>query len=432
MELAVARARPRDHWRRIRFVADAARAFVDGGGTSLRGFVTWLARQVDEEARAVEVVVPEPDDDAVRILTVHGAKGLEFPVVVLAGLGVADRNATPMVLWDRDGCPQVQIGPRDRQAATFRYRSDGYEALSAHEKAAAEAEQIRLLYVAATRARDHLAVSLHHRAGAGSHAARLLAPVESTADLWLRAPDAGPPVLAAPQAAGPEPADADDGVEWAEQRARVIAAGRRRPVAAATALAQVDKHEPEAEQPAYRRGRGGTAVGRAVHAVLQTVDLATGAGLEATARAQALAEGVPEREAEIGALAASALQAPVVRTAIERGDARWREVPVAAMVDGVLVEGFVDLLIDTPDGLVVVDYKTDQVPSEAELDAAVARYSVQGAAYAVALETALARPVVRCVFVFARAAGPIEREVADLPGATASVRALLPGFAALH
>ena len=101
------------------------------------------------------------------------------------------------------------------------------------------------------------------------------------------------------------------------------------------------------------------------------------------------------------------------------------------MVDGVLVEGFVDLLIDTPDGLVVVDYKTDQVPGEADLDAAVARYSVQGAAYAVALETALARPVVRCVFVFARTASPIEREVTDLPGATASVRALLPAFAGL-
>src|SRR4029078_13644523 len=106
------------------------------------------------------VVLTEPDDATVPILAVLGAKGLEFPVVVLAGLGVADRNVTPMVLWDRDGCPQIQIGPRDRQPyATFRYRSDGYEALSTHERAAADAEQIRLLYVAATRARDHLAVS---------------------------------------------------------------------------------------------------------------------------------------------------------------------------------------------------------------------------------------------------------------------------------
>jgi ATP-dependent helicase/nuclease subunit A len=267
--------------------------------------------------------------------------------------------------------------------------------------------------------------------------------VESVQDLWLRAPDVGPPVLSGPLAAGPEPVDADDGEFWAEQRARVIAAGRRRPVAAATALAQarvkehggadpnLEKGDAEAERPAYRRGRGGTAVGRAVHAVLQTVDLATGDGLEATARAQARAEGVAEREAEIRALAASALQAPVVRTAVEQGRTRWREVPVAAMVDGVLVEGFIDLLIDTPDGLVVVDYKTDQVPSDAELDAAVARYSVQGAAYAVALETALARPVVRCVFVFARTGDPVEREVADLPAAAAGVRALLPAFAGL-
>jgi ATP-dependent exoDNAse (exonuclease V) beta subunit len=81
--------------------------------------------------------------------------------------------------------------------------------------------------------------------------------------------------------------------------------------------------------------------------------------------------------------------------------------------------------------LVVVDYKTDQVPSDAELDAAVGRYSVQGAAYAVALEIALARPVVRCVFVFARTGAPVEREVADLGAAMAGVRALLPAFAGL-
>ena len=277
MELAVARARPRDHWRRIRFVADAARAFVDGGGTSLRGFVTWLAHQVDEDARAVELVVPEPDDDAVRILTVHGAKGLEFPVVVLAGLGVADRNVAPPVLWDPDGCPQIQIGPRERNNTAFRYRSPRYETLSAHERAASEAEQIRLLYVAATRARDYLAVSLHHRANQASHASRLLTPVGLAPDLWLRAADPAALDPLPRVVPGPEPIDADDGEYWLATRQRQIAAGRRRPVAAATALAQLvaasaaeetaaagvdpnlHKSEPDADRPAYRRGRGGTA-----------------------------------------------------------------------------------------------------------------------------------------------------------------------------
>ena len=438
MELAVARPRPRDHWRRIRFVADAARAFADGGGTSLRGFVTWLAQQVDEEARAVEVVVPEPDDDAVRILTVHGAKGLEFPVVVLAGLGVADRAQVPPVLWDDTGTPQVQIGPRERKGATFRYLSPGYAARSDHEKAAGAAEQIRLLYVAATRARDHLVVSLHHRVGDASHAARLLAPVEAAPDLWLRSPPVAPVAREIrPAPTGADPA-ADDGREWAESRALRIRAGRRRPVAAATALTRaagaaaaesdpnLAKHEDDGERPAYRRGRGGTAVGRAVHAVLQTVDLATGAGLDAVARAQALAEGVPDREAEIHALAAAAMRAPIVRAAVDGGWPRWREVPVAALVDGVLVEGFIDLLIDTPDGLVIVDYKTDQVPSDDHLDAALARYAVQGGAYALALEAALDRPVHGCVFVFARRAEPLERAVADLDDAKARARAALP------
>ena len=447
MELAVARPRPRDHWRRIRFVADAARAFADGGGTSLRGFVTWLAQQVDEEARAIEVVVPEPDDDAVRILTVHGAKGLEFPVVILAGLGVADRAQVPPVLWDAAGIPQVQIGPRERKGATFRYLSPGYEARSDHEKAAGAAEQIRLLYVAATRARDHLVVSLHHRVGDTSHAARLLAPVEAAPDLWLRSPPFVPtPRDAAPAPVGEDP-PADDGRAWAETRARQIAAGRRRPVAAATALTHaaaprvgagadpdadayadpnLAKQEVDGERPAFRRGRGGTAVGRAVHAVLQTIDLATGAGLDAVARAQALAEGVPERETEIRDLADAARRAPIVRSAVEQDWPIWREVPVAAMVDDVLVEGFIDLLVDTPDGLVIVDYKTDQIPSPDHLDAALARYAVQGGAYALALEAALDRPVHGCVFVFARRAEPLERAVADLADAKARARAALP------
>ena len=128
------------------------------------------ARSTRRRARS-RSVVPEPDDDAVRILTVHGAKGLEFPVVVLAGLGVADRNVTPMVLWDRDGCPQVQIGPRERRGTVFRYRSAGYESLSAHEQRRGRGRADPVAVRRRHPARDHLAVSLHHRAGQGSHAA---------------------------------------------------------------------------------------------------------------------------------------------------------------------------------------------------------------------------------------------------------------------
>ena len=161
-----------------------------------------------------------------------------------------------------------------------------------------------------------------------------------------------------------------------------------------------------------------------MHAVLQTIDLATGAGVEATARAQALAEEIPDREDEVRALVTSVLGAPIVRTAVADGARYWREVPVGTSIDGLLVEGFVDLLVETPEGFVVVDYKTDRAPADKDLDAALARYTPQGAAYALVLESVLGQPVVGCVFVFAREGGTaIERAVTDLPAAIAAVRA---------
>jgi ATP-dependent exoDNAse (exonuclease V) beta subunit len=120
-------------------------------------------------------------------------------------------------------------------------------------------------------------------------------------------------------------------------------------------------------------------------------------------------------------LARSVLEAPTIQRAAE--STSWREVPVAAVIEGTTVEGFIDLLVADGDDLVVVDYKTDTARSDAEIDAAVARYRPQGAAYALALEHVLGRPVSRCVFVFARSKGPaVEREVEGLQALVDEVR----------
>ena len=115
--------------------------------------------------RRVETVVREADDDAVRIMTVHGSKGLEFPVVVLAGLN-ADRDPrSPVVTWGPER-PEVRFGRKGDY-----FETTGYLDVREADKRFEEAEQRRLLYVAATRAQDHLVVSLHHKAGYPSHAA---------------------------------------------------------------------------------------------------------------------------------------------------------------------------------------------------------------------------------------------------------------------
>ena len=122
----------------------------------------------------------------------------------------------------------------------------------------------------------------------------------------------------------------------------------------------------------------------------------------------------------IAAMARSALASETVQLAAK--ERYHREIYVAAPVADRVIEGYIDLLIETPDGLVIVDYKTDTVRSEAEVDAKLAAYELQGAAYALALETATGLTVIDCRFVFCRPSGAIERRIADLDAATDRVR----------
>jgi ATP-dependent helicase/nuclease subunit A len=421
LELALTRRRPRDHWRRIRYLLDQARAWDDAGDASLRAFVEWVQQQADERARVMESVTPEPDDDALRILTVHGSKGLEFPVVLLAGLNTLPVRAPRSVIWGDRG-PEFGVGTKrgNRWAQT-----PGYDAAATEEDRHEEAERLRLLYVAMTRARDHLVLSLHHKTDSDCHAARVAARLTGSR-LTLLAPDAPEPLPRGRVGKAPTSADPDVRARWLTERATAVARAAQPASVSATALAHMDEQDKEEVESdisePWRRGRAGTAVGRAVHAVLQTIDLVSGADLAATARAQAFAEEVPDREAEIRALVESVLRAPIVQSATAAGARCWREVPVGARIDGVLVEGFIDLLVEDASGFTVVDYKTDQVPSDTDIAEAVRRYTPQAAAYALALEAVLGQRVQRCVFVFARADGTMEREVPDLPGAVAEVR----------
>ncbi len=66
-------------------VADLARTYEMTGGVSFRGFVEELTAQAEKE-EASEAPVLEEDSDGVRLMTVHGAKGLEFKVVILADM----------------------------------------------------------------------------------------------------------------------------------------------------------------------------------------------------------------------------------------------------------------------------------------------------------------------------------------------------------
>jgi ATP-dependent helicase/nuclease subunit A len=425
-ELAFAHRRPRERWQRLRFVLDQARAFAEAGGRTLRQFIDWAERQAREGTRVIETAVPEPDDDAVRIMTIHAAKGLEFPVVILAGLNILSTYKASSVLWSADGVIEASLG-----ADKASFETEGYKALNQHEKEMDEREKVRLLYVAATRARDHLIVSLHHKLDMECHAKRLYPVCLDAPELSSLIETTDIPAAAGRRVTIVFNDSAERRAAWRQEREQRIETLSHVPAIAATEIARrwsgaeedpnLQKERQTAEAPPWKRGRAGTAFGRAVHAVLQSIDLAGGSGIESAARAQAAAEGIPARAGEIARAATRALDAPALREAVA-GDRYWRELYVAAPVEGMTLEGFIDLLYETSEGLVVVDYKTDVVPDAAKLEEALARYRLQGAAYAVALQEALGRPVARCVFVFTEAAGAQERAIEDLPGAMAEVR----------
>ena len=386
MELAMSQRRPRERWRRYRFLINRARAFASSGETSIRSFITWTDRQRSERARMDDSSIPESGEGAVGVvMTMHAAKGLEFPLVILTGLNSQPSSRTRAVLFDRDnGGVEVKVGSGDSA-----FRTAGYEDLSEIEKRREEEEEARLFYVAATRAKDHLVVSMYRTAKANnSLAARISSYLEGTCELQ------SPQIEEAVDEDTPASRE-----RWRRRQEDAYARSIRPHSVAVTRLAKDSKQEQEILDEPWRRGRAGTSIGKAVHAVLQTVDLETQDGLDDIAKAQADAEGVPRRASEVARLARRALSSSLVERARRSGH-WWREVPVAAPLGRGIVEGFIDLLFQEEDGFVIVDYKTDALRSDDEIEKAMQRYQLQGGGYALALTEATGVSVKEVSFLF--------------------------------
>ncbi|HET6315220.1 MAG TPA: 3'-5' exonuclease, partial [Chloroflexota bacterium] len=224
---AFAEARPREAWRRLRYVVSRARAFTSTGRHTLRAFLDWIDGVQRADVRDLESGFAESDEDALHIQTIHGAKGLEYPIVLLGGVGSANRGrfGTVEVIPDRGGDRRVAC------RAGFGWETPDFAAALGREKRMADAEAIRLLYVAATRARDHLVLSLFRGAGAESSAAAAIERRLLDSESEKLCPALSVPVYAErdPSFAAPEPRAAEAAAsmeaerEWSARRAALLA-----------------------------------------------------------------------------------------------------------------------------------------------------------------------------------------------------------------
>ncbi|MDQ0635082.1 ATP-dependent helicase/nuclease subunit A [Arthrobacter pascens] len=403
LEAAVDAPRYRDVWRRLRFVIDQARAWTEATHGGLRDYLVWASVQQEENSRVKEAVVPETDVQAVRIMTIHASKGLEFPMVILAGTGSAPNNQKAAALWDQDSQLQVHF-IRD-------IRSAGYNAAETTEAQFADAERRRLLYVACTRAESHLIVSYYVNAkNSLGQFLRDAADAGSAPDLNI--PDELPePVKVPREVRSVEPFDV-----WQRSRetwqansaiisstsvttiAKGAGNGRTgefpRDDAVRFVGAEEDGGLPSFAAPA---GEHGKEFGTALHRLLELSDLRETEALDVLAESLASPSGLVD-PAGLAERARSALRSTPVQRAAERE--HWLELPVVTSAGGITLEGIIDLMYRDDDGtLVIADFKTDISVTQETLES----YWRQLSTYARMVERITEQTVSELVLIFCRA-----------------------------
>ena len=388
-----------------------ARSYESQGFRSLYDFVGRLERLIEEEEKEGQAGI-ESQTDAVRIMTVHAAKGLEFPVVIVAGLHRRFQSDSEPFLD-----PSLGIGLSGGETSAAAPLS---EYLKERSRRKTEEEEQRIFYVACTRARDRLLLSAENGRGPrpdswlgwldrcsrdhGQDLSRGPLRFEVVTSLYdgsgtaaephvltipvTRTLPASPPADAGRQSTGSD-VRIDIAPVASRSKGEIFSASRIRTYVECPAkyffryvlglapgggpfAAETGEEFSDGEYPAELRGR-------VFHAVMQTVDGLPDPSLSLDAAVRgALAREAPFTGAGYPTLVSDTLS--LVRGVI--GSVSWKEISrgkdvrteysISAALGGDFITGTIDRLFIAPDGLwTVLDYKTDgigegEIPRRAE------------------------------------------------------------------
>lgn len=359
---------------------------------SLQGFVAWLRATPPEVKRDMDIV-----RDEVRVMTVHGAKGLEAPVVILADtttkpegprdpalLTLAAPPGAPPLVWGSARANDVPVVADARTAA----------------RTAAEEEHRRLLYVAMTRAADRLIVCGargEHKPPQGcwyrlvadaltADAKQIAAEIdEGSVWRWQKSESAlaDAAAMASPPAA-PAPIDTPD---WLDQNL-AAAAPSPRTVAPSAAVERASYARTPAIGAEIARQDAGLGLlrGRLIHRLLQSLPAVVPEHRTAAARRFLGRAGKPLADADIEAMIAEVFAVLDDRAfALLFAPGTRAEVPIVGRIIGadgvpVSVSGQIDRLAVTADAVLIGDFKTERLPPRRLQDVPLA-YRTQLAHY---------------------------------------------------
>jgi ATP-dependent helicase/nuclease subunit A len=362
-----------------------ALAYEQGHPASLEGFLHWLGLDEQELKRD-----PETASDSLRVMTVHGAKGLEAPVVILADAGPHDDPTPGRLLWDDAGLPLWRSPQAERPNLA--------ERICQREKLLEAQERRRLLYVALTRAKDRI----HITGCLGKQAARseskgsrdpsawhdlVRQALQDRAEVETLAVDLGHGIAGvALRLTGGVSGAAPDGQALPARSRAALPDWAQMPVMPETAAARprapsrLGEPEPPASSPSGPGGEARFRFGLHVHKLLQLLP-----NLPAQARPRALDRYLArttdldkDLREHARTRVSMVLDHPELRDAF--GPGSRAEQAICGMVHGVPIAGQIDRLAVTADRVLLLDYKTNRRPPATAADTPLV-YLRQMAAY---------------------------------------------------
>lgn len=396
-------------------VAALAQQYETQNGGNLAGFLTDLQTRLAENPDLLTLPPADESADAVSILTVHKSKGLEFPVVILADLPRKESGGT--------------VRP-PQHLFSWQYNMYGLRAgkicdvnlafLEEEQKKHSRCEEVRILYVALTRAKEKLVLVADARPGAEKAAVPFTA-----AGLW---PDGKTPQVTTPdgdfqipveyQAYEPPrdflyrthpqtAASAHPARAWATWHQAYTA----RQAAYEEQLATAQKRAPSqflGEIPLSQEQQRGAELGTICHLALEQLLTSPGADIVAVCRQAAQQVGAAGRAQEaaqlIGPFVASALFKEISGCPLLACEMPF----TVSLPDGSTQNGVMDAVLQTPQGIWVIDYKTDQVSPGGEKALFAQKYQAQLAQYRQAAQKIFPGQPVRVSAVFVRTFAAVE------------------------
>lgn len=371
-----------------------ARALACGrdGPATLQHFVHAIENDAAEIKRETDQGV-----DAIRVMTVHGAKGLEAPVVILADTSGPVKADPPGNLYFTEEGPVMRGAKASDDAVVAAARQAAEDA--------ATYEHRRLLYVAMTRARDRLIVCGHARGNVTGGAAQ---------GSWHLAVEAGLQRLEAEACETPFGKGLAIGEVDVAPRAIAPLETRATLPAWTRITAPLEGPAPQRQSPSRLAaphdrifspradGRARFRRGTLIHGLLQRLpDVAPSRRAEAAAGWLKRQDAPPEEAAAYATEALRVIDDPAFAAVF--GPGSRAETPlIATLADGTVVRGVIDRMIVTADEVLVLDFKTDRPPPEA-VENTPQRILAQMAAYRAALRLVFPGRAIRSALLWTEA-----------------------------